>query len=85
MNRVLMMLISGSSIIFGIAKYEEKIPTILADVHHSKKTKWLAAILITAFRGKINKCSTPIMIWLKGNASPCARSSIITPDVEQTL
>jgi APA family basic amino acid/polyamine antiporter len=37
-NTVLMMLISGSRIIFGIAKYDEAIPTILADVHTSRKT-----------------------------------------------
>lgn len=38
MNRVLMKLISGSSMIFGITKYEEKIPTIVADVQTPKKS-----------------------------------------------
>jgi amino acid transporter len=48
-NTVLMMLISGSRIIFGIAKYDEAIPTILADVHTSRKTPWLATIFTMAF------------------------------------
>jgi APA family basic amino acid/polyamine antiporter len=48
-NTVLMMLISGSRIIFGIAKYDEAIPTILAEVHSSRKTPWLATIFIMAF------------------------------------
>ena len=48
-NTVLMMLISGSRIIFGIAKYDEAIPTILAEVHSSRKTPWLAIIFTMAF------------------------------------
>jgi APA family basic amino acid/polyamine antiporter len=48
-NTVLMMLISGSRIIFGIAKYDDAIPSILADVHHSRKTPWLAIVFTTAF------------------------------------
>ena len=48
-NTVLMMLISGSRIIFGIAKYEEAIPSILAQVHTSRKTPWLATIFTMAF------------------------------------
>jgi APA family basic amino acid/polyamine antiporter len=48
-NTVLMMLISGSRIIFGIAKYDDTIPSILADVHRSRKTPWLAIIFTTAF------------------------------------
>jgi APA family basic amino acid/polyamine antiporter len=48
-NTVLMMLISGSRIIFGIAKYDEAIPTILADVHTSRKTPWLETIFTMAF------------------------------------
>jgi APA family basic amino acid/polyamine antiporter len=48
-NTVLMMLISGSRIIFGIAKHGKGIPTILAEVHLSRKTPWLATIFITAF------------------------------------
>lgn len=48
-NTVLMMLISGSRIIFGIAKYDDAIPGILAEVHRSRKTPWLATIFTTAF------------------------------------
>jgi APA family basic amino acid/polyamine antiporter len=48
-NTVLMMLVSGSRIIFGIAKYDEAIPTILAEVHSARKTPWLAIIFIMAF------------------------------------
>ncbi|HJR84580.1 MAG TPA: APC family permease [Nitrososphaeraceae archaeon] len=48
-NTVLMMLISGSRIIFGIAKYDDAIPGILAEVHRSRKTPWLAIIFTTAF------------------------------------
>jgi APA family basic amino acid/polyamine antiporter len=48
-NTVLMMLISGSRIIFGIAKYDDAIPNILAEVHSSRKTPWLATIFTTAF------------------------------------
>jgi APA family basic amino acid/polyamine antiporter len=48
-NTVLMMLISGSRIIFGIAKYDEAIPGILAEVHSSRRTPWLATIFTTAF------------------------------------
>jgi APA family basic amino acid/polyamine antiporter len=44
-----MMLISGSRIIFGIAKYDEAIPTILAEVHSARKTPWLAIIFTMAF------------------------------------
>jgi len=48
-NTVLMMLISGSRIIFGIAKYDNAIPSILAEVHSSRKTPWLAIIFTMAF------------------------------------
>lgn len=48
-NTVLMMLISGSRIIFGIAKYNDAIPSVLAAVHLSRKTPWLAIIFTTAF------------------------------------
>ena len=48
-NTVLMMLISGSRIIFGIAKYDDAIPTILAEIHSSRKTPWLATIFTMAF------------------------------------
>lgn len=48
-NTVLMMLISGSRIIFGIAKHDDTIPTILAEVHSSRRTPWLAAIFMMAF------------------------------------
>lgn len=48
-NTVLMMLISGSRIIFGIAKYDKAIPGILAQVHTSRKTPWLATIFTMAF------------------------------------
>jgi len=48
-NTVLMMLISGSRIIFGIAKYDETVPAIVADVHSHRKTPWLAIIFTTAF------------------------------------
>lgn len=48
-NTVLMMLISGSRIIFGIAKYDEAIPSILAEVHSTRKTPWLAVIFTMAF------------------------------------
>ena len=48
-NTVLMMLISGSRIIFGIAKYDKAIPSILAQVHTSRKTPWLATIFTMAF------------------------------------
>jgi APA family basic amino acid/polyamine antiporter len=48
-NTALMMLISGSRIIFGIAKYDKAIPSILADIHPSRKTPWLAIVFTTAF------------------------------------
>jgi len=48
-NTVLMMLISGSRIIFGIAKNDEAIPTILAEVHCHRKTPWLAIVFTTSF------------------------------------
>lgn len=48
-NTVLMILISGSRIIFGIAKYDNAIPSILAEVHFSRKTPWLAIIFTMAF------------------------------------
>jgi basic amino acid/polyamine antiporter, APA family len=48
-NTVLMMLISGSRIIFGIAKYDDAIPNTLAQVHASRKTPWLATIFTMAF------------------------------------
>lgn len=48
-NTVLMMLISGSRIIFGIAKYDDAIPSTLAQVHASRKTPWLATIFTMAF------------------------------------
>jgi APA family basic amino acid/polyamine antiporter len=48
-NTVLMMLISGSRIIFGIAKYDHSIPDILAEVHSSRKTPWLSTIFVSAF------------------------------------
>ena len=48
-NTVLMMLISGSRIIFGIAKHDDAIPTILAEIHSSRRTPWLATIFIMAF------------------------------------
>lgn len=48
-NTVLMMLISGSRIIFGIAKHDDAIPTILAEVHSSRRTPWLATIFTMAF------------------------------------
>ncbi len=48
-NTVLMMLISGSRIIFGIAKYDEAIPDTLAEVHSSRRTPWLATMFTTAF------------------------------------
>jgi basic amino acid/polyamine antiporter, APA family len=48
-NTFLMMLISGSRIIFGLAKYDDAIPTILAEVHSSRKTPWLAIIFTMAF------------------------------------
>ena len=48
-NTVLMMLISASRIIFGIAKYDDAIPSLLAEVHSSRKTPWLAIVFTTAF------------------------------------
>jgi APA family basic amino acid/polyamine antiporter len=48
-NTVLMMLVSGSRIIFGIAKYDDTVPTILAEIHSSRKTPWLATIFTMAF------------------------------------
>lgn len=48
-NTVLMMLISGSRIIFGIAEHDDAIPTILTEVHSSRRTPWLATIFTMAF------------------------------------
>ena len=39
-----MMLISGSRIAYGMAKYCS-FPTILAKVHSSRKTSWMAVVI----------------------------------------
>jgi APA family basic amino acid/polyamine antiporter len=44
-NIALMMLISGSRIIYGISK-EESFPKTLAEVHKSRKTPWIAIIVV---------------------------------------
>jgi basic amino acid/polyamine antiporter, APA family len=44
-NTALMMLISGSRIIYGISK-EESFPKTLAEVHKSRKTLWIAIIVV---------------------------------------
>jgi APA family basic amino acid/polyamine antiporter len=47
-NTVLMMLISGSRIIFGMAK-NNALPFMLARVHASRKTPWVATIITMVF------------------------------------
>ena len=43
-NTALMMLISGSRIAYGMAK-DHSFPTILAKVHSSRKTPWMAVVI----------------------------------------
>jgi APA family basic amino acid/polyamine antiporter len=43
-NTVLMMLVAGSRIIFGMSK-ERALPKALGRVHHSTKTPWIAIVL----------------------------------------
>ncbi len=43
-NTALMMLISGSRIAYGMAK-NHSFPTILAKVHNSRKTPWMAVVI----------------------------------------
>ncbi len=47
-NTALMILISGSRIIFGMAK-EEAIPGAIAKVHQTRNTPWLAVVIIMIF------------------------------------
>ena len=43
-NTALLMLISGSRIAYGMAK-DHSFPTILAKVHSSRKTPWIAVVI----------------------------------------
>ena len=44
-NTVLIMLISGSRILYGIAR-DKSLPAILGAVHHKRKTPWVATLVI---------------------------------------
>lgn len=46
-NTVLIMLVSGSRILYGIAR-DRTLPTILSAVHQKRKTPWVAVIVIGA-------------------------------------
>ncbi|MFN3655598.1 MAG: APC family permease, partial [Candidatus Nitrosotenuis sp.] len=46
-NTVLIMLVSGSRILYGIAR-DKSLPPILGAIHHKRKTPWLAVIIIGA-------------------------------------
>ena len=47
-NTALMMLVSGSRIIYGISK-DRSFPKVLAGVHKSRQTPWIAVILVMVF------------------------------------
>lgn len=44
-NTVLIMLVSGSRILYGIAR-DKSLPAILGAIHQKRKTPWIAAIII---------------------------------------
>ncbi|MEW6589054.1 MAG: amino acid permease [Thermoproteota archaeon] len=46
-NTVLIMLVSGSRILYGIAR-DKSLPSILGAIHQKRKTPWLAVIIIGA-------------------------------------
>ncbi|MEM3064013.1 MAG: amino acid permease [Candidatus Nitrosotenuis sp.] len=46
-NTVLIMLVSGSRILYGIAR-DRSLPPILGTIHQKRKTPWLAVIIIGA-------------------------------------
>jgi APA family basic amino acid/polyamine antiporter len=46
-NTVLIMLISGSRILYGIAR-DNSLPAILGAIHHKRKTPWVATLVIGA-------------------------------------
>jgi APA family basic amino acid/polyamine antiporter len=58
-NTVLIMLVSGSRILYGIAR-DKSLPAILGAIHQRQKTPWIAVIVIGAlavvfiFAGKIS-------------------------------
>jgi APA family basic amino acid/polyamine antiporter len=70
-NTVLMMLISGSRIIFGIAKNVVAIPSILSEVHYHRKTPWLAIVFTTSF-------TLVVIILYSGRFSDIAEISVFS-------
>ena len=56
-NTALMMLISGSRIIYGISK-DHSFPKILAAVHKSRETPWVAIIIVMISTMTIVACSS---------------------------
>jgi APA family basic amino acid/polyamine antiporter len=46
-NTILIMLVSGSRILYGIAR-DKSLPPILGTIHQKRKTPWLAVIIIGA-------------------------------------
>lgn len=56
-NTALMMLVSGSRIIYGISK-DQSFPKTLAAVHKARKTPWVAIIIVMVSTMTIVACSS---------------------------
>ena len=67
-NTALMMLISGSRIIYGISK-DQSFPKILAVVHKSRETPWVAIIIVMV-------STMTIVAWSSGDIATIASIAV---------
>ncbi|HET8719692.1 MAG TPA: amino acid permease [Candidatus Nitrosotenuis sp.] len=67
-NTILIMLISGSRILYGIAK-DRSLPKIFSIVHHARKTPWPAVLIIG---------SLAVVFTFLGDLSTIANISVFT-------
>lgn len=65
-NTVLIMLVSGSRILYGIAR-DRSLPALLAAIHQKRKTPWVAVILIG---------SLAVVFVFSGDISVVANTSV---------
>lgn len=65
-NTILIMLVSGSRILYGIAR-DKSLPPILGAVHQKRKTPWLAVIII---------CTLSCVFIFAGDISTLANISV---------
>ena len=68
-NTALMMLISGSRIIYGISK-DQSFPKTLAVVHKSRKTPWVAIIIVMV-------STMTIVAWSSGDIATIASIAVL--------